>query len=80
VDIDPHEYVAFLEGTRFFGLEENLQAFTPGDSMTSLYGSGEFIQSFLLEHGLLDRRIDIAAALDGSLVEEVAEGAGNEVR
>lgn len=76
VDIDPQEYVAFLKGTRFFGLEENLEAFIPGDSMASLYGSGEFIQSFLMEHGLLDRRIDISSVLDGSLVQEVARGGG----
>jgi NitT/TauT family transport system substrate-binding protein len=76
VDIDPQDYLPFLKGTRFFGLEENLEAFTPDEGMKSLYGSGEFIQSFLLEHGLLDRRIDVASALDGSLVREAMRGDG----
>lgn len=72
VEMDPEAYLPFLEGTRFFGLQDNLEAFSASDSMKSLHTSGRFIQKFLLDNGLLPGPFDVSRALDGSLVREVA--------
>ena len=72
VELDPETYARFLEGTRFFTLEDNLEAFSEGDDMTSLYTSGAFIQDVLASNDLMPAEFEVGTALDGSLVEELA--------
>ena len=71
VELEPEVYADFLAGTRFFTLEDNLEAFSEGDEMTSLYTSGAFIQEVLANNDLMPAEFDVATALDGSLIEEL---------
>ncbi|HWP47372.1 MAG TPA: ABC transporter substrate-binding protein [Candidatus Limnocylindrales bacterium] len=73
VDMKPGDYTPFLKGTRFFNLQDNLEAFTVSSSMKSLYTSGAFIQDFLLKHKLLPKPFEIQQALDDSLIKEVTQ-------
>jgi NitT/TauT family transport system substrate-binding protein len=73
VDMKPGDYAPFLKGTRFFNLQDNLEAFTASPSMKSLYTSGAFIQDFLLKHKLLPKSFEIQQALDDSLLKEIAK-------
>lgn len=45
------EYQAYNAGTKIFTLEENVQAFNPGNNMTSLRYAAEEISKFLVESG-----------------------------
>ncbi len=70
VQMEPKEYQVFLAGTKFFGPEENLQAFGPASDPSSLLGAAPTIAKFLLDNKLMEGRADFAKAVDGSLVRE----------
>jgi NitT/TauT family transport system substrate-binding protein len=67
------EYKAYDAGTKIFSLQENLQAFRPGNNMTSLrYAAGE-ISKFLVESGLIKQAPNIDKIFDDRFVKACAE-------
>lgn len=68
VEQKPADYLAFMPGTKFFGLEENLKAFETSDHHTSLVGSGRVIADFLKKLELIKTVPDLEAALEPKFV------------
>lgn len=62
-------YKAFLPGTKFFDLEQNLNGFEKRDDPSSLYGSGKIIAEFLKSQDQIKKVPDFAAALDPTFVK-----------
>jgi NitT/TauT family transport system substrate-binding protein len=72
VGLEAGQYKASLPGTRFFGQEDNLEAFGPKSEPKSLVAVGPVIAKFLRDNKLLEGEVDFAKGIDGSLVREVA--------
>jgi len=69
VEQPPADYKAFMPGTKFFDLEQNLNAFAKRDDDTSLYGSGKTITEFLKSTDQIKKIPDYGAALEPKYVE-----------
>jgi NitT/TauT family transport system substrate-binding protein len=69
VEQPPADYKAFMPGTKFFDLEQNLNAFAKRDDDSSLYGSGKTIAEFLKSADQIKKVPDYAAALEPKFVE-----------
>jgi NitT/TauT family transport system substrate-binding protein len=66
------EYQEYAKGTHIFTVEENLKAFQPGNSMTSLsFAAGE-MSKFLEEVGLAKQKPDISKLFDDRFVKAYA--------
>lgn len=69
VEQPPADYKAFMPGTKFFDLEQNLNAFAKRDDDSSLYGSGKTIAEFLKSADQIKKVPDYGAALEPKFVE-----------
>jgi len=69
VEQPPADYKAFLPGTKFFDLQQNLNAFAKRDDDSSLYGSGKTIAEFLESSDQIKKVPDYAASLEPKFVE-----------
>jgi len=69
VEQKPEDYKAFLPGTKFFGLDENLKAFEKSEAHSSLAGSGKVIAEFLKGLDLIKTIPDYEAALEPRFVK-----------
>ncbi|MEB3177450.1 MAG: ABC transporter substrate-binding protein [Nostocaceae cyanobacterium] len=67
------EYKQYAEGTRIFTIEENLQAFQPGNNMNSLQFAAVEMGKFLKEVGLTKSQPDISKLFDDRFVKAYAE-------
>ena len=67
------EFQQFKEGTRIFTLEENLEAFTPGDSMKHMPFAAERMAKFMTEVGFIDEAPDLTQIFDDQFVKAYAE-------
>ena len=68
VEQKPADYLAFMPGTLFFGLDENLKAFQKSDDHASLFGSGKVIAGFLKSLDLIKTVPDFEGALEPKFV------------
>jgi NitT/TauT family transport system substrate-binding protein len=65
------DYKAYEAGTTLFSLEDNLEAFKPGDTIRSLpYTAGQ-ISAFLVDAGLAEKAPDLEGVLNATFVENV---------
>ncbi|HBS04091.1 MAG TPA: aliphatic sulfonates ABC transporter substrate-binding protein [Leptospiraceae bacterium] len=73
VNQTPENYKTFVNGTRFFTLEDNLNAYTKGSDDSSLYGSGATIAKFYTEVPALNitEAPAFEAAIDDSFVKAI---------
>ena len=71
--VDAADFEKYLEGTRFFTLEENLEAFTPGDSMVHMPYAAQEMADFMVEVGFIPEAPDLEAVLDDQFVTAYAE-------
>jgi len=62
-------YKAFLPGTKFFDLEQNLNGFEKRDDPSSLYGSGKIIAEFLKSQDQIKKVPDFGAALEPKFIK-----------
>jgi NitT/TauT family transport system substrate-binding protein len=67
------EYKEYADGTRLFTLEENLQAFQPGNDMTSLLYAAEQTSQFLVEVGLAQTKANTTLLFDDRFVKAYAQ-------
>lgn len=72
--VTPEEYSSYEAGTTIFSVEDNLNAFTPGDDMTHLDFAAEQISEFLVTGGLVDEAPDLAGLFNDSFVQKYAAG------
>lgn len=73
VEQPPADYKAFMPGTKFFDLKENLNAFEKRDDASSLYGSGKIIAEFLKSADQIKKVPDYAASLEPKYVKALAK-------
>ena len=71
--VSAEDFERYLEGTRFFTLEDNLEAFSPGDSMVHMPFAAEEMASFMVEVGFIPEAPDLEAVLDDQFVTAYAE-------
>jgi NitT/TauT family transport system substrate-binding protein len=67
------EYKDYAEGTRLFTIEENLQAFQPGNDMTSLQFAAQEMTQFLTEVGLATTKPDTSKLFDDRFIKAYAQ-------
>jgi len=67
------EYQEYADGTRLFTLEENLQAFQPGNDMTSLLYAADAMSQFLIDVGLSETKPNTTLMFDDRFVKAYAQ-------
>ena len=73
--VSVEEYEAFQAGTRIFSVEENLEAFTEGNSMKHMPFAAQKMNDFMVDVGFIEAGPeDLGAILDDSFVKAYAEG------
>jgi NitT/TauT family transport system substrate-binding protein len=74
--VSAEDFEKYLEGTRFFTLEDNLEAFSPGDSMVHMPYAAQEMADFMVEVGFIPEAPDLEAVLDDQFVQAYAEANG----
>ncbi|NJR52260.1 MAG: ABC transporter substrate-binding protein [Leptolyngbyaceae cyanobacterium CSU_1_3] len=67
------EYKQYADGTRLFSLEENLKAFQPGNTMTSLLYAANEMSQFLIDVGLSKTKPNTTLLFDDRFVKAIAQ-------
>ncbi len=67
------EYKDYADGTKIFTVEENLKAFQPSNSMSSLIYAAEELGDFLVGTGLAQQKPDTTRLFDDRFVKAYAE-------
>jgi NitT/TauT family transport system substrate-binding protein len=68
-DISVEEMQKFKVGTRFFTVEDNLEAFSPGKSMKHMPFAAQEMTQFMLENKFLDKKPDLSKILNDKFVK-----------
>ena len=71
--VSAEEFKMFNEGTKFFTIQDNLEAFTPGDSMKHLPFAAQKMSDFMLQVGFLKTKPNLDSILDAQFVKKYAE-------
>jgi NitT/TauT family transport system substrate-binding protein len=66
------EYKDYLDGTKVFSVEDNLEAFKPGKDNTSLFTAATEASNFLFENGLIKTKVDTSKLFDDRFVKAYA--------
>jgi NitT/TauT family transport system substrate-binding protein len=69
----PEKYRIFLSGARFLNEKDNADAFAAASNPRSLVSASVPLLKFLKDKKLIEGDVNVAAALDGSLVQEAAK-------
>ncbi|MEL6381617.1 MAG: ABC transporter substrate-binding protein [Cyanobacteria bacterium J06626_18] len=72
-NVSAEDFERYLEGTRFFTLEDNLEAFSPGDSMVHMPYAAGVMADFMVEVGFIPEKPDLEAVLDDQFVQAYAD-------
>ncbi|MEM9155724.1 MAG: aliphatic sulfonates ABC transporter substrate-binding protein, partial [Cyanobacteria bacterium P01_F01_bin.33] len=73
VGVSVEELEQFEEGTRMFTIEDNLEAFSPGDSMTHMPFAAEEMTEFMVGVGFIPEGPDLSKIFDDRFVKAYAE-------
>ncbi|MEM6252212.1 MAG: ABC transporter substrate-binding protein [Cyanobacteria bacterium P01_D01_bin.156] len=73
--VTTEELQLFKEGTRMFTLEDNLEAFSPGDSMKHMPFAAKQMADFMVNVGFIPEAPDLDTILDDQFVRAYAESA-----
>jgi NitT/TauT family transport system substrate-binding protein len=73
VDLPPEEYKPLLKGSYLLPLDEALDAWEKGDTLRSIWGSSEYVDTFNTEHKVYAQPEFSPRYLDPSLTREYAE-------
>ena len=71
--VSPDEYKAYADGTKIFTVEENIKAFEPGSTMTSLPFAAKTMSKFLNEVGLAKTTPEPSKIFDDRFVKAYAQ-------
>jgi NitT/TauT family transport system substrate-binding protein len=66
------EYKDYLDGTKIFSVEENIEAFKPGKDHTYLPTAAVATSTFLFENGLIKTKVDTSKLFDDRFVKAYA--------
>lgn len=66
------DYEAYDQGTKLFTLEENIEAFTPGDADANLDHQAKKIADFLVSSKLVDAAPKLDGLLDSSFIKKAS--------
>ena len=69
--INLEEFQLFKAGTNIFNLGDNIAAFQKGRNMKSLHYAAKRINKFLLNEGLIDRKLKTSNLLNSQFIKEV---------
>ena len=67
------DFQAFKAGTRMFTIEDNLEAFTDGDSMKHMPFAAKRMTQFMVDVGFIDEGPDLTQLFDDRFVKAYAE-------
>ena len=70
--IPTEEYEQYKDGTRFFTMDENLEAFSPGEGMQHMPYAAESMADFMVTVGFLETKPDMSNLFDSSFVKKEA--------
>lgn len=70
---EPNKYRIFLAGARFLGEKDNLESFGAASNPRSLPSVSAVLTKFLTDRKLITGQINLASAIDDSLVKEIAK-------
>jgi len=77
-NVSSDEFELYLEGTRFFTIEDNLEAFSDGgEDMKYMPYAAEVMTEFMVEVGFIPEAPDLEAIFDDTFVQTYAEEEGN---
>jgi NitT/TauT family transport system substrate-binding protein len=71
--VSPEEFKKFEEGTRFFTIEDNLEAFSDGDNMKHMPFSAKRMSQFMVDVGFIPEGPDLTKIFDDTFVKAYAE-------
>lgn len=71
--VSTEELELFRDGTRFFTLEDNLEAFSPGDSMVHMPYAAQVMADFMVDVGFIPEAPDMSTLFDDRFVRTLAE-------
>ncbi len=70
--IPTEEYEQYKDGTRFFSIEENLEAFSTGEGMKFMPFAAESMADFMVSVGFIPEKPDMTKLFDDSFIKKVA--------
>ncbi|MFE4108183.1 ABC transporter substrate-binding protein [Almyronema epifaneia] len=73
--VSPDEFDLYLEGTRFFTIEDNLEAFSSGEEMQYMSFAAQKMADFMVSVGFIPEVPDLEVILDDQFVQAYAESA-----
>jgi len=76
--VSVEEFEQFKEGTKFFTVEDNLEAFSPGDSMKHMPFAAKKMTKFMLDVGFIEESPDLDKLFDPQFVKAYAAERGLE--
>ena len=71
--VTEEELQLFKEGTQFFTLEDNIEAFTPGDNMKHMNFAAEKMADFMLQVGFIPEKPDLTKILDDQFIKALSQ-------
>ena len=71
--IRDREYEQYKDGTRFFSIEENLEAFSEGEGMQYMPYASESMAEFMVSVGFIPEKPDMSNLFDSSFIKKVAD-------
>ena len=73
INITLEDMRLFKEGTRFFSVEENLEAFSPGEGMKYMPYAAEKMTEFMLDVDFIQEKLDLEAIFDDQFIKNYAK-------
>jgi NitT/TauT family transport system substrate-binding protein len=70
--VTPADYLAYAQGTTIFTIDQNIEAFTPGNDMKHLDYAAKSMAAFLKKTGLIKTDPDLSKLFDSSFVKAYA--------
>lgn len=70
--IPTQEYEQYKNGTRFFSIKDNLEAFSPGQGMQHMPYAAESMADFMVSVGFIPEKPDMSNLFDDSFVKKSA--------
>ncbi len=73
VSLKPEQYAALMKGTHYLDKKGDVEHFKKGPGLSSIYGSGDIVNTFNVDNKVYKESQDVASYLDPSLVMELAK-------
>ncbi|MDX2273483.1 MAG: ABC transporter substrate-binding protein [Cyanobacteriota bacterium] len=71
--VTPEELKLFKDGTRFFSVQDNLEAFSPGDNMKHMPYAAQVMTDFMVSVGFIEKGPDLSKIFNDTFIKAYAE-------